>query len=257
MAKEYVDETGLDKYDQLIKNKLADDIGRTEGKITPHINSRVTDSPEGIHGLYIGDSDRIKIDPDGDGSYVNLVLPPDCGGTGCTSEQETRNSLGLGDTLGPLPIECGGTGSNSLNSIFSDLVKINEQTKYTFVHEIGNKTNVTGHQYPTKKSGPDSLPSGYYRPISFKIETTNLVSDNSYPHLRAYNTDTDLNALIPSPFNNNGDNATTFPVTWSPSEPSSNQLKNLVGKIIQQQWEINQFLCFLFPDALLVQLYPC
>lgn len=48
-------------------------VERAGAKIDPHINSKITDAPEGVHGIYIDDERRIWTDPDGDGSFTNEV----------------------------------------------------------------------------------------------------------------------------------------------------------------------------------------
>lgn len=49
------------------KTEIDEQLERTSKLIEPHIASRVTDTPEGIHGLYIDADGRQWIDPDGDG----------------------------------------------------------------------------------------------------------------------------------------------------------------------------------------------
>lgn len=48
-------------------------VERAGAKIDPHINSKITDAPEGVHGIYIDDERRIWTDPDGDGSFTDEV----------------------------------------------------------------------------------------------------------------------------------------------------------------------------------------
>lgn len=62
--------TNLDVYSTIEVDEI---VERAGAKIDPHINSKVTDTPEGVHGVYIDDERRIWTDPDGDGSFTDEV----------------------------------------------------------------------------------------------------------------------------------------------------------------------------------------
>lgn len=122
--------TNLEVYS---KTEIDEQFKRTSNLIEPHIASRVTDAPEGIHGFYIDAEGRQWTDPDGDGQ-LQSNYPVDNETIGY-SEDQSSNAKKLhiiDNSIGPDQIKNGYTlpNTSSENGLLFKMIASNTADWY-------------------------------------------------------------------------------------------------------------------------------
>lgn len=132
------------------------------------------------------------LDETGLQQYTNLVQTMADGETieyGLTLEQqvkklsvmlqETRAAMGLGNTLGALPVDCGGTGTADLSNFLEEL--INETVYNTEIYSV--KWSFPNGDSSASSPDLENIPLGLYYPVQCVISAQNLSTGSSYNHL--------------------------------------------------------------------------